>query len=126
MDFVSRICEETEIVCFGKVFAYLYKRQRLSLIWLSLSALSDQFYGDDKHHKTIRQEVCQFLRDHEEEYKYFVEDDRTLDHHVSTMEMDGIYGGNMELAAFARMKGINIRVYQPGMVWVLLPADGSQ
>lgn len=79
-------------------------------------ALSDQYYGQDSRHKEIRQEVCQFLRENEENYKFFVEDDQSFDHHVECMSQDATYGGNMELAAFAKMKEVDIKVYQPGMM----------
>lgn len=83
-------------------------------------ALSDQYYGHDANHKAIRQEVCQYLRDNEEEYKFFVEDDQSFEHHIQCMSQNATYGGNMELAAFAKMKGVNIKVYQPGMMYVSL------
>jgi hypothetical protein len=60
--------------------------------------------------------VCQFLQEHEEEYKFFVEDDVPFDKHVSDMKCNGTFGGNMELAAFAKLKGIDIKVYQPGLM----------
>lgn len=83
-------------------------------------ALSDQYYGYDSNHKSIRQEICQFLKDNEEEYKFFVEDDQSFEHHIQCMSQNTTYGGNMELAAFAKMKEVNIKVYQPGMMYVSL------
>jgi hypothetical protein len=32
------------------------------------------------------------------------------------MEQNATYGGNMELVAFAKLKKVNIKVYQPGMM----------
>lgn len=79
-------------------------------------ALSDQYYGTDTHHKAIRQEVCDYLKRYEENYKFFVEDDQSFEHHVECMEQDATFGGNMELAAFAKMRAVDIKVYQPGMM----------
>lgn len=79
-------------------------------------SLSDQYFGVDKHHRSIRQEICQYLMNNKETYQYFVEDDQSFSQHLSNMEQDGCFGGNMELAAFAKLKKINIKVYQPGMV----------
>jgi hypothetical protein len=56
------------------------------------------------------------LRENEENYKFFVEDDQSFEHHVECMSQDATYGGNMELAAFAKMKEVHIKVYQPGMM----------
>lgn len=88
-------------------------------------ALSDQYYGQDSRHKEIRQEVCQFLRENEENYKFFVEDDQSFDHHVECMSQDATYGGNMELAAFAKMKEVDIKVYQPGMIYIINGKEGA-
>ncbi|ORX62983.1 cysteine proteinase [Hesseltinella vesiculosa] len=85
-------------------------------------SLSDQLHGDDGHHRTVRQDVCQFLRDNKETYQYFVEDDGDFDDHVTNMEADSCFGGNMELAAFAKLKRVKIKVYQPGMIYVI---DGT-
>ncbi|KAI8371550.1 uncharacterized protein BYT42DRAFT_72836 [Radiomyces spectabilis] len=82
-------------------------------------ALSDQYYGTDENHGSIRQEICRYLRQHEEEYKFFVEDDQSFDHHVSCMENDGTFGGNMELTVFAKCKSVDIKVYQPGLIYVI-------
>ncbi|OAD72378.1 hypothetical protein PHYBLDRAFT_159138 [Phycomyces blakesleeanus NRRL 1555(-)] len=83
-------------------------------------ALSDQYYGSDRKHKEIRQEVCRYMCDHEDDFKYFVEDDRSFKDHVRCMESNGTYGGNMELVAFARLFNVNIKVYQPGLIDYLM------
>ncbi|KAG2206808.1 hypothetical protein INT47_007564, partial [Mucor saturninus] len=82
-------------------------------------SLSDQFYGQDGNHKAIRHQVCQFLRDNKEEYQFFVEDDQSFEHHVDCMSRNATYGGNMELAAFAKMQQVNIKVYQPGLIYII-------
>ncbi|KAI8065413.1 hypothetical protein BC940DRAFT_304028 [Gongronella butleri] len=85
-------------------------------------ALADQYEGDDRHHRTLRHDICAFLRENKETYQFFVEDNREFDDHVSNMEADGCFGGNMELAAFAKLKRVKIKVYQPGMIYVI---DGT-
>ncbi|CAO3649557.1 unnamed protein product [Mucor fragilis] len=82
-------------------------------------SLSDQYHGHDGNHKAVRQEVCQYLRENEETYKFFVEDDQSFEHHVECMSQDATFGGNMELAAFAKLKKVDIKVYQPGMIYVI-------
>ncbi|KAK4521524.1 uncharacterized protein ATC70_012140 [Mucor velutinosus] len=86
-------------------------------------SLSDQYYGHDGNHKAIRQEVCQYLRENEETYKFFVEDDQSFEHHVECMSQDATFSGNMELAAFAKLKKVDIKVYQPGMIYVINGVD---
>ncbi|GAB5591375.1 hypothetical protein Unana1_06275 [Umbelopsis nana] len=81
-------------------------------------ALSDQYYGTDKHHAEIRHKICQFLRENEGSYQMFVEDDQTFSWHVDNMENLGVFGGNMELAAFAKLEKVDIKIYQPGFISV--------
>ncbi|CAO3614412.1 unnamed protein product [Cunninghamella blakesleeana] len=57
--------------------------------------------------------------DNKDTYQYFVEDDQSFSQHISNMEQDGCFGGNMELAAFAKLKRVNIKVYQPGMIYIV-------
>lgn len=92
----------------------------LNLTALSSRALSDQHYGNDKQHAEIRQRVCQFLRENEESYEMFVEDDQTFHWHVDNMENLGVFGGNMELAAFAKLEKVDIKIYQPGFMYVIM------
>ncbi|KAI9472259.1 MAG: hypothetical protein EXX96DRAFT_583432 [Benjaminiella poitrasii] len=54
---------------------------------------------------------------------FFVEDDQSFDHHVACMSQDATYGGNMELAAFAKLKKVDIKVYQPGLIYVINGID---
>ncbi|KAI8636727.1 hypothetical protein BD408DRAFT_448184 [Parasitella parasitica] len=82
-------------------------------------SLSDQYHGHDGNHKVIRKEICQYLRENEETYKFFVEDDQSFENHVECMSQDATFGGNMELAAFARLKEVDIKVYQPGMIYII-------
>ncbi|KAI7888709.1 uncharacterized protein EV154DRAFT_425276, partial [Mucor mucedo] len=49
----------------------------------------------------------------------FVEDDQSFEHHVDCMSRNATYGGNMELAAFAKMQQVNIKVYQPGLIYII-------
>ncbi|KAI9286853.1 hypothetical protein BC943DRAFT_215769 [Umbelopsis sp. AD052] len=89
-------------------------------------ALSDQYHGNDKQHAEIRQSVCQFLRENEESYEMFVEDDQTFQWHVDNMENLGVFGGNMELAAFAKLQKIDIKIYQPGFIYIINGGDDPE
>ncbi|KAG1176077.1 hypothetical protein G6F70_003650 [Rhizopus microsporus] len=89
-------------------------------------ALSDQYYGRDSKHKVIRQEICRYLKENEEIYKFFVEDDQSFDSHLNNMQQDGTFGGNMELAAFAKLYKVDIKVYQPGLIYVIKGVDEGE
>ncbi|KAI8982144.1 hypothetical protein BDF20DRAFT_453495 [Mycotypha africana] len=42
------------------------------------------------------------------------------------MTQNGTFGGNMELVAFAKLKQIDIKVYQPGMIYVINGKDDDE
>ncbi|KAG0287206.1 hypothetical protein BGZ96_008857 [Linnemannia gamsii] len=85
-------------------------------------ACADQFSGTERDHVGLRAEVCQYIADHEEHFKLFL-DNETVEAHVAKMRRNGTYGGNIELVAFARMKKVDIKVYQPGYIYVIEGVD---
>ncbi|KAG8858923.1 hypothetical protein FRB96_004743 [Tulasnella sp. 330] len=56
---------------------------------------------------------------HHEHYQGFVEDGRTWAQHVASMRQAATYGGHLELCAFAHLKHRNVKVIQPGLVYVI-------
>ena len=99
-------------------------------------ALSDQLYGSPSQHLKLRADICNWIEAHKERYAPFVEDERGLDHHLSCMRQQGrymhpvlsfpllisvlaTYGGHLELSAFAHMTKRNVKVIQPGLVYVI-------
>ncbi|KAF9117718.1 hypothetical protein BGW39_001858 [Mortierella sp. 14UC] len=85
-------------------------------------ACADQFSGTERDHPSLRAEVCQYIEDHAEHFKLFL-DDETVEAHLGKMRRNGTYGGNIELVAFARMKKVDIKVYQPGYIYVIEGVD---
>ncbi|KAF9980858.1 hypothetical protein BGZ75_007891 [Mortierella antarctica] len=85
-------------------------------------ACADQFTGSEREHAALRAEVCRYIEDHEEHFKSFL-DNETVEAHVAQMRKNGTYGGNIELVAFARMKRVDIKVYQPGYIFVIEGID---
>lgn len=107
-------------------------------------ALSDQLYGTDSKHAQLRQDICDWIQKHKARYEPFVEDERGIDTHLRCMRENGAsgtptpppnsrnlmsklsvfvplatYGGHMELSAFAHMAHRNVKVVQPGLVYVI-------
>ncbi|KAL1938353.1 hypothetical protein VTO73DRAFT_11804 [Trametes versicolor] len=82
-------------------------------------ALSDQLYGTPSSHPKLRQDICDWIEAHKERYAPFVEDERGLEHHLSCMRQPATYGGHLELSAFAHMTKRNVKVIQPGLVYVI-------
>lgn len=83
-------------------------------------SLSDQLFGDyGNRHDVIRQNICSFLQDNEEEFAVFLlldehdEDVADFDAYIGRMKEDGEWGGNVELVAAARFYRRTITVYSP-------------
>ncbi|KAF8927609.1 hypothetical protein BGZ58_010290 [Dissophora ornata] len=85
-------------------------------------ACADQYYGTEQDHAALRAEVCQYIEQHAEHFKPFL-DNVPVEAHVAQMRKNGTYGGNIELVAFARMKHVDIKVYQPGYIYVIEGVD---
>lgn len=99
-------------------------------------ALSDQLYGTPSYHLTLRQDVCVWIAAHKARYEPFVEDERGFDVHLQCMRQQGpptfsplsefqlklhsgTYGGHLELSAFAHYARRDVKVMQPGLVYVI-------
>ena len=83
-------------------------------------SLSDQLFGDyGNRHDIIRQNVCSFLEDNEEEFAVFLlldehdEDVADFATYVGRMKEDRQWGGNVQLVAAARFYRRTITVYSP-------------
>ncbi|KAI0314059.1 hypothetical protein OF83DRAFT_1165358 [Amylostereum chailletii] len=87
-------------------------------------ALSDQFYGSDAHHLQLREDICDWIEENKMRYEPFVEDDRGIDAHLRLMRSAATYGGHLELSAFAHMARRDVKVIQPGLVYVIEWASG--
>ncbi|KAJ3929538.1 MAG: hypothetical protein NXY57DRAFT_899912 [Lentinula lateritia] len=82
-------------------------------------ALSDQHYGSPSRHVEVRREICDFIEAHPERYEGFVDKGSGLSAYVAGMRQNATYGGHMELSAFAHLTKRNIKVVQPGLVYVI-------
>ncbi|KAG9217661.1 hypothetical protein CCMSSC00406_0003650 [Pleurotus cornucopiae] len=82
-------------------------------------ALSDQLYGSPSRHAQLRQDICDWIEGHKTRYEPFVDDERGLDVHLQCMRQNATYGGHLELSAFAHMTRRNVKVIQPGLVYVI-------
>ncbi|KAI9435441.1 hypothetical protein H4582DRAFT_1969401 [Lactarius indigo] len=87
-------------------------------------ALSDQLYGTESRHLQLRKDICDWIQSHSVRYAPFVDDERGLDVHLSLMRQPATYGGHLELSAFAHMKKCNVKVIQPGLVYLIEWAAG--
>ncbi|KAI9505180.1 hypothetical protein BX070DRAFT_105270 [Coemansia spiralis] len=82
-------------------------------------ALADQVDGSPDTHMWHRQLVCDHMARNPTEFAPFMDETCPFDRYVGNMRNPGVYGGNMELVAFARSHRVDIRVYQLGTVFVI-------
>jgi len=82
-------------------------------------ALADQLWGSPNGHLTLRAEVCDWMEARKEQYEGFVDEDRSFDTHIMCMRVPGTYGGHLELSAFSHLKCRNVKVIQPGLVYII-------
>lgn len=75
-------------------------------------SVSDQLHYDHGNsHEEVRSEVCDYMQEMEEDFKSFLVHDEDDDDHdaddfesyVHGMRQDGVWGGNLELVAAARL-----------------------
>ncbi|KAG8891601.1 hypothetical protein FRC01_014609, partial [Tulasnella sp. 417] len=59
------------------------------------------------------------MESHQEHYQGFVEDDKSWRSYIEEMRLNGTYGGHLELSAFAHLMRRNVKVIQPGLVYVI-------
>ncbi|PIA19622.1 cysteine proteinase, partial [Coemansia reversa NRRL 1564] len=77
-------------------------------------ALADQVDGSPEMHLRHRESVCDYMLRHPDEFSPFMDETCPFDHYVFNMRRPGVYGGNLELVAFARNYRVDINVYQLG------------
>ncbi|KAJ2391052.1 hypothetical protein GGI05_003051 [Coemansia sp. RSA 2603] len=85
-------------------------------------ALSDQLHGTPANYSLVRQEICDYMLDHPDDFGPFLleeEEEGKFDDYVENMRRNGVFGGNMELVAFARRYQADVCVYQQGSVFVI-------
>ncbi|KAF3213221.1 hypothetical protein TWF679_005450 [Orbilia oligospora] len=96
-------------------------------------SFSDQLYGHQDRATTIRLRTTSYMRRHSSYFKLFLsvppptrktrssssttlpnEDtiDRVFQDYIKRMEKPGVYGDNLEIVAFARCYGVDVKIYQ--------------
>ncbi|KAJ2253092.1 2-oxoglutarate dehydrogenase E1 component [Coemansia sp. RSA 455] len=91
-------------------------------------ALADQTDGTPDTHLRHREAVCDYMSRHPDEFAPFLDESCSFDRYTNNMRHQGVFGGNLELVAFARNYRVDIKVYQlGGTVFVIsgAPANDS-
>jgi hypothetical protein len=88
-------------------------------------ALSDQLYGYPHQHNILREQVCDYLATKADRYAAFIDVEKPFEDYVRTMRQSGTYGGHLELSAFAQYQQKEIKIVQPGLVYIVSGDDES-
>ncbi|KAJ1723905.1 hypothetical protein LPJ61_005786 [Coemansia biformis] len=89
-------------------------------------ALADQVDGTPDTHRQHRESVCDYMAQHSNEFEPFMDETCSFNRYVINMRRQGVFGGNLELVAFARNYRVDIKVYQiGGRVFVISGAPPS-
>ncbi|XP_074377737.1 OVARIAN TUMOR DOMAIN-containing deubiquitinating enzyme 7 isoform X3 [Apium graveolens] len=75
-------------------------------------ALADQLEGNEDEHMKYRKMVVDFIRNNQETYEPFMEDQVPFDEYCQSMENDGTWAGHMELQAASLVTHSNICIHQ--------------
>ncbi|RDW29151.1 hypothetical protein B0I72DRAFT_133747 [Yarrowia lipolytica] len=93
-------------------------------------SLADQLYGKDdlKLAMVIRQSVVDYMKKHSAYFEIFYssEWDESWEAYIDRMSRSSVYGGNLELAAFASAYQLDVVVYQADLRYVITPIDESK
>lgn len=93
-------------------------------------SLADQLYGKDdlKLAMVIRQSVVEYMKKHSGYFEIFYssEWDESWEAYIDRMSRSSVYGGNLELAAFASAYQLDVVVYQADLRYVITPIDESK
>ncbi|KAF3912246.1 hypothetical protein AA313_de0201267 [Arthrobotrys entomopaga] len=108
-------------------------------------SFSDQLYGTQAKAHEIRLRTVSYMRTHASYFKLFLSVsppshrktrssttapssaaiDKTFTDHVTRMEKSGVYGDNIEIVAFARCYGVNVKIYQREFAYQVSCSDGD-
>ena len=60
-------------------------------------AIADQLEGNEKLHRKYRSDAVEYIRENQEQFAPFIEDDETIDQYMADMEKDSTWGGQIEI-----------------------------
>ena len=75
-------------------------------------AIADQVFGNEELHEDIREEIIDYIKDHESFCANFIEDNESFSSYISRMSCNGTWGGYLELCSAANLLNIQIVVHQ--------------
>lgn len=88
-------------------------------------SLADQYYGDPSHYAAVRSHIVDYMRLHENYFSAFLDGSETWANYVRRMALNGTFGDNLEIVAFARQFNCDVQIFQPDFIYVIEAAHDS-
>jgi len=76
------------------------------------SSISHQLWGTQDHHPDVRVKVMDFIEEHEDHFKFFIEDDESFSDYLEKMRCLCEWGSNQELYAACEVYNLHVNIYQ--------------
>ena len=87
-------------------------------------ALSDQLRGTEDFHAEFRANCAEYIEENKELYKFFMEDDETIEDYINWIRQPAKWGSQLEMNALAQIYSFNVVIHKvdgPGMAQEFFP-----
>lgn len=74
-------------------------------------AISDQLYGKDDQHIQLRKKAVEFIKNNQDDFVFYMEDDKKIEDYIISMSKDGAWGGQLEMKALAECLKFNVIIH---------------
>ncbi len=107
-----KLGDEDEKLFYQQLISHGYKIIQIQADGNCLfTSINYNLYGK-KDGMELRTQAVAFLKQYEEEYKLFIEDDENFDEYITKMSDSGEWGGQLEIIALSSIHKIRIVVHQ--------------
>ena len=91
------------------------------------ASIADQIYGDPGLHETVRSWCVSYMKDNEELYSQFIDDDHlNFNQYIDRLKKDGSWGGNPEITALSQVFECPIEVYEDSEIPKVFVFENSE
>ena len=60
-------------------------------------SFADQIEGNENNHNLYRKTAVEYIAEHQDHFKFFIEDDKSVATYIKEMSEDSTWGGNLEI-----------------------------
>ena len=67
--------------------------------------------GDEHRHAELRAKTVDYIEENRDLYKFFIEDDESIDDYINWIRQDTKWAGQLEMNALAQVYSFNVIVH---------------